>query len=104
MVATALSDPHTWAGETIELAGDEATLEGFAAVFADALDHDVLAVHLDVDDYRAEAGDELADMYQWFNDEGYDVDVAALAARTGIDFTTFAEYVDARWASRPAPA
>ncbi len=104
MVATALSDPRTWAGEAVELAGDEATLEGFAAVFADALGHDVLAVHLDVDDYRAEAGDELADMYQWFNDEGYDTDVATLAERTGIDFTTFAEYVDARWASRPAPA
>jgi uncharacterized protein YbjT (DUF2867 family) len=104
LVATAFDDPIRWAGETVELAGDELTLEGFAAAFADALGHDVAAVHLDVDDYRADAGDELADMYQWFNDQGYDVDVPALSARTGIDYTTFAAYVDAHWASRPAPA
>jgi uncharacterized protein YbjT (DUF2867 family) len=104
MAATAFADPDTWAGERVELAGDELTLEAFATVFADALGREVEAVHVDVDAYRAEAGDEMADMYQWFNEQGYDVDVAALSERTGIDYTTFAEYVDAHWASRPAPA
>lgn len=104
MVATAFADPDTWAGEIVELAGDELTLEEFAAVFTEILGHDIRAVHVDIDDYRAEAGDEMANMYQWFNDQGYDVDIVSLSASTGIDYTTFAEYVDAHWASRPAPA
>jgi uncharacterized protein YbjT (DUF2867 family) len=103
MVATALADPDTWAGETVELAGDALTLAGFAAAFADALGHDVRPVHLAVEDYRAAGGDEMADMYRWFNEQGYDIDVAALSARTGIDYATFTEFVDAHWASRPAP-
>lgn len=104
MVATAFADPTTWGGETVELAGDELTLQEFATVFAAALGHDVEPVSVDIDEYRGEAGDEMADMYQWFNDHGYDVDVAALSEATGIDYTTFAEYVDTHWASRPAPA
>jgi uncharacterized protein YbjT (DUF2867 family) len=104
MAATAFADPDTWAGETIELAGDELTVEEFAAAFADALGHDVRPVHLAVADYRAEAGDEMADMYRWFNEHGYDIDVPTLSERTGLDLTTFAAYVEAHWTSRPAPA
>ena len=49
------------------------------------------------------AGDEMADMFQWFNDVGYDVDVPALAER-GIETTTFEEYLGRSEAWRPAPA
>ncbi|WP_152042127.1 NmrA/HSCARG family protein [Salinigranum salinum] len=103
-VATAFADPASWRGETVEIAGDELTLEGFAAAFSAALDRDVRAVHLDVEAYRAEGGDEMADMYRWFNEGGYDIDVDALSERTGIDYVTFPEYLDAHWASRSAPA
>lgn len=103
-VATVFADPESWAGETIEIAGDELTLDGFAAAFAAALGRDVVAVSLDAEAYRAEAGDEMADMYRWFNEEGYDIDIEALSARMGMNYTTFAEYLDAHWASRPAPA
>jgi uncharacterized protein YbjT (DUF2867 family) len=103
-VATVFADPDSWRGETIELAGDDLRLEEFASAFAEALGHGVDAVHLDVADYRAEGGDEMADMYQWFNDVGYDVDPSWVSKRTGVDYTTFAEYLDANWTSRPAPA
>jgi uncharacterized protein YbjT (DUF2867 family) len=101
-VGVVLADPDAWAGETIELAGDELTLAGFAAAFTAALDREVEAVHVDVEAYRAEGGDEMADMYQWFNEDGYEVDVPALSARTDVDYVTFADYLDAHWASRPA--
>jgi uncharacterized protein YbjT (DUF2867 family) len=101
-VGVVLADPDSWVGETIDVAGDELTLAGFAAAFTAALDREVGAIHVDVEAYRAEAGDEMADMYRWFNEGGYDVDVPELSAWTGIDYTTFADYLDAHWASRPA--
>ncbi|WP_318569014.1 NmrA family NAD(P)-binding protein [Salinigranum marinum] len=69
---------------------------------AAALDRDVRVVHVDVEAYRAEGGDEMADMYRWFNEGGYDVDVPVSSSRIGIDYVTFADYLDAHWASRPA--
>ena len=101
-VGVVLADPDSWVGETIDVAGDELTLAGFAAAFTAALDREVGAIHVDVEAYRAEAGDEMADMYRWFNEGGYDVDVPELSAWTGIDYVTFADYLDAHWASRPA--
>jgi uncharacterized protein YbjT (DUF2867 family) len=101
-VGVVLADPDSWVGETIDVVGDELTLAGFAAAFTAALDREVGAIHVDVEAYRAEAGDEMADMYRWFNEGGYDVDVPELSAWTGIDYTTFADYLDAHWASRPA--
>jgi hypothetical protein len=48
------------------------------------------------------AGDEMADMFQWFNDVGYDIDVSALEAM-GLDMTTFEEYLanSEAWMSPP---
>ena len=91
-VVAALTDPDTFLGEVVTLAGDDLTLEAFAAAFSDQLGHEVEPVHADVEDYREMAGDELADMFQWFNDVGYDIDMAALA-EYGIETTTFEAYL-----------
>ncbi len=99
--AMAFADPDRFAGETVHLAGDELTLEGMAEAFADHLGHPVEAVHLDVEAYRAEAGDELADMYAWFNEGGYDEDFAASNAEYGIDATTLPEFLAASDTWRP---
>lgn len=92
-VATALADPERFVGETVELAGDERTLEGFAAAFTEVLDRDVTPVHLDLADYRAAAGDEMADMFQWFNDVGYDVDIDGLGREYGIETRTLPAFL-----------
>jgi len=91
-VVAALSDPDTFLGEVITLAGDDLTLEGFAAAFSDQLGHEVQPVHADVEDYREMAGDEMADMFRWFNDVGYDIDITDLA-EYGIETTSFEAYL-----------
>jgi len=91
-VVAALTDPDTFLGEVVTLAGDDLTLEAFAAAFSDQLGHEVEPVHADVEGYREMAGDELADMFQWFNDVGYDIDMTALA-EYGIETTTFEAYL-----------
>jgi uncharacterized protein YbjT (DUF2867 family) len=92
-VVKALNDPDRFVGETVTLAGDELTLTELAAAFSDRLGQEVEPVHLDVEDYREMAGDEFADMFQWFNDVGYDVDVDALEAAYGVEMTSFEAYL-----------
>ncbi|MDT3434217.1 NmrA/HSCARG family protein [Haloarcula sp. 1CSR25-25] len=91
-VVAALSDPEAFLGEVVTLAGDDLTVEKFAAAFGDQLGHEVEPVHADVEDYREMAGDEMADMFQWFNDVGYDIDIPALA-EWGIETTSFEAYL-----------
>jgi hypothetical protein len=91
-VVAALNDPDTFLGEVVTLAGDDLTLEEFAAAFSEQLGHEVEPVHADVEDYREMAGDELADMFQWFNDVGYDIDIPALA-EWGLEMTSFEAYL-----------
>ncbi|GCF13502.1 hypothetical protein Harman_14370 [Haloarcula mannanilytica] len=102
-VVAALNDPDTFLGEVITLAGDDLTLEEFAAAFSEQLGHEVDPVHAAVEDYREMAGDELADMFQWFNDVGYDIDIPALA-EWGIETTSFEAYLAENETWRPAPA
>lgn len=83
--AVAFADPASFAGETVTLAGDSLTLEETAAVLSDYLGLDVEPVHLDTETLRANAGDEMADMFVWFNDVGYDVDIPTLEAQLGIE-------------------
>ena len=100
-VVAALSDPDAFLGEVITLAGDDLTLEEFAAAFSDHLGHEVEPIHAGVEDYREMAGDELADMFQWFNDVGYDIDIPTLA-EWGIETTSFEAYLDDSEAWQPA--
>jgi uncharacterized protein YbjT (DUF2867 family) len=100
-VVAALSDPDAFLGEVITLAGDDLTLEEFAAAFSDHLGHEVEPIHAGVEEYRGMAGDELADMFQWFNDVGYDIDIHALA-EWGIETTSFEAYLDDSEAWQPA--
>jgi uncharacterized protein YbjT (DUF2867 family) len=104
--ATAVADPETFAGETIELAGDERDLEGIAAAFGAHLGTEIEPVHVDVESYRAEAGDELADMFVWFDEVGYDADPADLRGRYGVEPTDLAGYLAAseRWTAPPTPS
>jgi len=103
-VAAALQDPDRFIGEVLTLAGDDLTLEAFAAAFSDHLGHDVEPVHVDVEQYREMAGDELADMFEWFNTTGYDIDVDAIESTYGISTTDFETYLDGNGAWRPAKA
>lgn len=102
--AMAFADPETFRGETVELAGDDRTLGEMCEAFSAHLDYAVEPVYVDIDDYRAQAGDELADMFQWFNDVGYDSDIDELQAAYGLDCHTLPEYLAESETWRPAPA
>lgn len=93
-VAMALSEPDRFVGETVTLAGDNQTPAELAAALTAALGHEVAFVEWNLDDYRATMGDELADMYEWFEAVGYGADPASAARAYGIDTTDFAAFLD----------
>lgn len=80
-VAEAFDHPSEWTGRTVEIAGDEMTLNELRALFAEVLGRPIEHVQPSWDEFRALTGDEIADMYRWMEQDGYAVDVAALRAR-----------------------
>ncbi len=89
--ATVFADPDSFAGETIDLAGDRRTLAETAAVLSEYTGHPVEPVSLDVETVRDAAGDEFADMFAWFNETGYSADVAAAERRLGFETTSLVD-------------
>ena len=102
--AMSFADPDRFVGQAFELGGDSLTLEEMAAAFSTAMETEIEPIHLDLETYREAAGDEMADMYAWFNAEGYDIDPDALRADYGVETTDFASWLAAADAFRPAPA
>jgi uncharacterized protein YbjT (DUF2867 family) len=74
----AFQTPSKWLGRTIQLAGDEATMIRVAELLTQAAGHRVSYVQVPWDQFRQNAGEELARMYKWFEEVGYHVDIAAV--------------------------
>lgn len=91
-VAEAFDNPDEWIGLTQEIAGDELTMEQLREALSKAFGREFEYIQVSWEDYEAQAGDEITRMVRWFEEEGYDVDVAALRARyPGLE--TVAEYL-----------
>jgi uncharacterized protein YbjT (DUF2867 family) len=76
--AMAFQNSSKWAGRTIELAGDELTMQRVAETLSRVVGRNVKYVQVPWEQFRQDAGEEMTKMYRWFNDEGYHVDIPAL--------------------------
>jgi len=76
-VALAFKDPDTFAGKTIELAGDALTPPRMAAAIARATGRPIEYVHVPIETVRQQ-NESLARIYEWLNGDGYEVDFPAL--------------------------
>ena len=76
-VALAFNNPDQFIGRELELAGDALTMTEAAATLSKIIGRPVQYVQQPLDQIRAFSTD-LAKMYQWFMDEGYKTDIAAL--------------------------
>ena len=102
-VAKAFRDRERWLGRELDLAGDERTMPEIADAFGRAIGRPVQYVQVPWDEYRQAAGEEYYKMYRWFNEVGYDADVAALRSEYA-GLTNFDQYLDRNgWeGARPA--
>lgn len=74
IAALAFRQPAEWLGKTVEIAGDELTMVEAAAVFSASLGRPVEYVGGHED--RPGGGAEARSMAAWFDEVGYDVDIA----------------------------
>jgi uncharacterized protein YbjT (DUF2867 family) len=77
LVALAFGDPQHWLGEEVELAGDELSLPAYAAAIATDIGAPVQYIQVPRETIAAQ-NEDLALMFDFFQREGYQADIAAL--------------------------
>jgi uncharacterized protein YbjT (DUF2867 family) len=89
----ALEDPKRFDGEAFDLAGDELRMPDLAALFTRMLGRTVEYNHIPSGEPRSRLPQPMLVMNDFFEREGYGVDVDALKARWGIPLTTMEEWI-----------
>lgn len=83
-------------GRRIDIAGDELTGRDMAAAMSQASGRPVEYAEQPLDEVRAQS-DDMAAMYQWFDEVGYSVDIAGLRRDyPEIGWMTFRQWATAR--------
>jgi uncharacterized protein YbjT (DUF2867 family) len=90
--AAAFLRPNDFLGQAIDLAGDELTMPDVAAHLSKVTGRSIQFQGLPLEQAEAAMGHDLATMFRWFNEVGYQINVAALKQTFGIPLTTFAEW------------
>jgi uncharacterized protein YbjT (DUF2867 family) len=90
--AMAFEEPERWLGREVDLAGDESPMAELAETFGRVLGRKVEYVQVSWEEFREAYGEDLAVMYEWFEEVGYEADIGALREEyPGL--TTFVAYL-----------
>jgi uncharacterized protein YbjT (DUF2867 family) len=76
--AMAFENPGEWIGREVDLAGDEMTMPQIADTFSRAIGRQVDYFQVPWDQFEEQMGEEYTVMYRWFDEHGYEADIAAL--------------------------
>lgn len=98
LVVWAIEHPETMVGERIEVASEDISGNQIAKILSDILGRTIPYVQLSLDQVRQTAGNEIAAMYDKFENNPYKIDIPALRERfpdiTWHSFKEWAETVD----------
>jgi len=98
IVARVFDHPDRSVGKTVELAGDELTVEDEARRIGKRIGHPVRYVEVPDEQAIQQMGEDGIRMFRWFRTKGYHVDIAALEAEWGHRMTRFDEYLaSSKW-------
>jgi uncharacterized protein YbjT (DUF2867 family) len=92
-VALAFSDPQSFLGKTLEIAGAELSPAQAAELFSEALDREIRFEEIPLESLKT-ASPEAWKMFSWFRDKGYEVDVQKLHGSYPF-LKTFVEWIQA---------
>ena len=102
--AIAFENPERWIGREVNLAGDEQTMPEIADTFGRVIGREVSYYQVPWDQFEEQMGEESAVMYRWFNDVGYEADIASLRQEYP-ELTTFERYLRSHgWDGAEVPA
>lgn len=90
--AMAFEDPEKWIGRELDLAGDESSMREIAEIFGRVIGREIRYERMPWDEFREAYGADLAVMYEWFEEVGYEADIAALRDEYP-DLTNFESYL-----------
>ena len=102
-VALAFEHPGKWPGNAIDVAGDELSMTELAEALSRACDREVRYRQVPWDQFEEQAGRELTVMYRWFQNTGFDVDIAAVR-REYPKLTSFERWLQTNWRAARAAA
>lgn len=92
-VAQAFLHPDIFLRKEIDIAGDSKTMPEAAQMLSEVTDVRVKYVKLDMAEYRNIMGDEYANMAEWFENVGYDVNIEALRENYDVELTGFRDWL-----------
>ena len=102
--AMAFEHPDGWIGREVDLGGDEQIMPEIAGTFSRVIGREVSYYQVPWDQFEEQMGEESAVMYRWFNDVGYEADIAALRQEYP-ELTTFERYLRSHgWEGAEVPA
>ncbi len=90
--ALAFEHPDEWLGREVDLAGDEQTMPQIAETFSRVTGKEIDYYQVPWDQFEEQMGEEYAVMYRWFNEVGYEADIATLRQEYP-ELTTFEGYL-----------
>ena len=96
-------NPTRFVGREIDIAGDELTMEQIAREISRAISRIVRYEPIPEADAEQAVGRDWALMFQWFNEDGYDVDIGKLRVRFDVPLKSFRRFLEeTRLAGRKA--
>jgi uncharacterized protein YbjT (DUF2867 family) len=102
--AIAFEIPLRWIGREVDLAGDEPTMPEIAETFGRVIGREVSYYQVPWDQFEEQMGEEFTVQYRWFNDVGYEADIAALRQEYP-ELTNFECYLRSHgWEGAEVPA
>ena len=102
--AMAFENPDEWIGREVDLAGDELSMPEIAGTFSRVSGREVNYFQVPWNQFEEQMGEEYAVMYRWFNDHGYEADIAALK-KEHPGLISFEQYLrDHGWENAEPPA
>lgn len=81
--------------EEIDIAGDASTMPGAAEVLSKALGRKISYSRAPIEPVR-QSNPDMAMMFEWFEEVGYNVDIAGLEAKYGIQMMKLGEWAQQR--------
>jgi uncharacterized protein YbjT (DUF2867 family) len=102
--AMAFENPEGWIGREVDLAGDELTMPEIADTFSRVIGRQVDYVQVPWDQFEEQMGEEYTVMYRWFNEHGYEADIASLK-KEHPGLVSFEQYLRSHgWENAGAPS
>ena len=102
-VTMAFEHPKHWEGRAVDLAGDEMSMTQLAEAFGRITGRNVQYVQIPWKDFEQTAGQEMTQMYRWFQDVGYSIDIPALR-QEHANLIGFERWLQSQWRLRARTA